>query len=100
MYIIVVITMRKKGEKIEYGEKMIKVSIRFWTDGLPKSANRKTAWAKGVVYLNYNKARAIGPDHLMFNDSTELLQKIQELLKRNDVKLVMPSEKVSEVSLG
>ncbi len=80
---------------------MIKVSVKFFTDNLPKSSkvDDKTAWGVGVITLPKNTSRGIEPDLIIFNSTEELLPKMQELLDRNSIKLVRPTKKVEMTKL-
>lgn len=73
---------------IKHGEKTIKMTIHFWTNGIPKKLGLKTAEFKGVVHLNANKARCIRHSAKPFNDKSEMWVKLQELLKEQDVRLI------------
>jgi hypothetical protein len=79
---------RNRNSGIKYGEKTIKMSIHFWTNGIPSREGAKTAEFKGVVHLNANKTRGIKHDAIPFNDKAELFVKMQELLDRQSVRLV------------
>ena len=76
-----------RNEEIKWGKKMIKISVYFWTDDLPKDANEKTAWAKGVIYIVANKFRGLKPGNVPFNRMEEFFPKLGELLKKNNIKL-------------
>lgn len=89
-----------KNDDITWGKKMIKVSIHFWTDKLPKSADRKTAWAAGTLHLAGNDQRGFKHDHVIFNDlKAELFPKLQQLLDKNGIKLVKQPAKTEIVRL-
>lgn len=87
-------------EEIEWGKKMIKVAIHFWTNNLPKGTDKKTAWAGGAIHMIANKHRSLKHNHVFFNNIEELLPKIQELLDRNEVKIIKPPAKYELVNLG
>ena len=86
-------------EDISWGKKMIKVSIHFWTNNLPEGTDDKTAWASGAIHMLANKQRGLKHNHVFFNNKNELMPKLQELLKTNDVKLIRPPKKFEEVEL-
>mgnify|MGYP001569525393 CR=1 FL=1 len=88
-----------ENDEIEWGKKMIKISVKFWTDNLPRGVDKKTAWAKGTVHMIANPHRGLKHDTLFFNTKEQLLSKIQELLKKNGVKLIETSGYV-EVDLS
>lgn len=84
--------MTSEEGEIQWGKKMIKVSIHFWTDGLPKGVDKKTAWATGAIHMMANKQRGIKHNHVFFNRKEDLLSKLQELLDKNNVKLIKLSK--------
>ncbi len=75
-------------EKKKWGDRMIRVSIRFFTNNLPKSADDRTAEFKGTIHLDRNKSRKIERDLIHFNSKDELIPKFFELLKNNKVTLI------------
>lgn len=86
--------------EIPYGEKTLKVSVYFWTNSIPEKENKqKTAWAKGFIVLAAKKSRGIVGDKIAFNNPGELIKKMDELLSRNNVKLVW-EEKLPPVKLA
>jgi len=78
---------------------MIKISVHFWTNDLPKGTDMKAAWASGAVHLVANKQRGLKHDHEFFNNLDEFFSKVHVLLKRNGVKLITAPEKYVEVDL-
>jgi hypothetical protein len=87
-------------QEISWGKRMIKVSIHFWTDSLPRGSDLKTAWAAGAIHMVANKQRGIKHDNVLFNHPEELLPKLQELVQRNGVKLVKPPKKTEPVDFS
>lgn len=87
-------------QEIEWGKRMIKISVQFWTNDLPKDVNNKTAWARGAIHMIANKQRGLKHNHVFFNNEDDLLPKIQELLNKNGVKLIKPPAKYDVVDLG
>ena len=88
-----------RRERIEHGEKTIKMTIHFFTNSIPPRMGLKTAETKGVVHLNANGARGIKHDAVPFNDfKSEIFTKIQELLNKQQVKL-LTIEKFKEEKL-
>jgi hypothetical protein len=83
-------------KKAKWGERMIKVEIKFFTNDLPKGTkvDERTAWFKGLVKLSKNASRGIKPTKLNFNSKAELLPKLNQLLQDNNINLVKPSKKV------
>lgn len=87
--------VERKKEKLPWGARTIRTVLYFWTDELPTTTDKKTGWARGTIALPANKHRGIEADEIKFNDKTELLSKLQELLDRNKIKLIR-NEKVVE----
>lgn len=71
-----------------YGENMLKITLMFWTDGLPKGSNDKTALMKGYAYLNANKSRGIAPHEVKFDNTGEFLSALQEIISQNGIQLL------------
>ena len=90
----------KDKEEIEWGKKMIKISVNFWTNGLPPKADKKTAWGSGAIHLIANKQRGLNHSVVFFNDMDEFFTKLGELLKRNNVKLLPPPESLTEIDFS
>ena len=87
-----------KKEKLPWGSRMIKVEIKFWTNDIPKKWGKNACWNHGVVHLTSNNARGIKGEVIPFNDSTEIIPKINELLKKHEIKMVK-WEGIKETSL-
>jgi len=83
-----------KKERGPYGKNMIKFTIKFWTNNLPKNADSKTAWASGTIHLLKNEIKGIKPDMVFFNNLEEFPKKFQGLIDKNNIKLVV-HEKLS-----
>lgn len=86
-------------EEVEWGKRMIKLSIQFWTNNLPKGVDKKTAWGSGAIHMIANKHKGLKHNHVFFNNVEELLPKLQELLNRNEVKLIRMPAKYEIVDL-
>ncbi len=84
---------------IDWGKKMIKVSVHFWTNNLPRGSDNKTAWESGAIHMVANKQRGLKHEHVFFNGLQDFFPKLQELLKNQGVKLKM-SEKVVDVDFS
>lgn len=80
--------MKKEQSKLPWGDRMIKLSIALWTNGVPEKAGLKAAEFKGAIHIVKNKSRGIHHDWVFFNDKAEFFSKLQELLDRQNVKLV------------
>ncbi len=85
--------MRRIEEReAEYGKRMIEVKVRFWTDNIAEGEGRilpKVCWERGVVRMERNDAHSITPDYpVPFNSMTEILPKIEQVLKTHGIKVV------------
>ena len=86
-----------KKERGPYGKNMIKLSVKFWTNNLPKEADSKTAWASGTIHLLKNELKGIKPKMAFFNNLEEFPARLQKLLDDEGIKLVyVPKEKFKE----
>jgi hypothetical protein len=88
-----------KNARKKWGENMIKISVQFWTNNLPGGTDDKTAWSSGAIHMIANKSRGLSHNHVFFNSIEEFLPKLQDLLNKNDVKLIRPPERYSVVDL-
>ena len=75
-------------------ESGIFITIRFWTDFSKDDGSigiiQKQAWAAGSLYLRASKSHGIVSDKpVMFNSLEELIVKLDELLRKQEVTLVM-----------
>ena len=74
----------------KYGEKMIEVKIRFWTDGIAKEGKIRPrhAWDSGVVTINTNESHGLNQKSpIPFNSILDLPSAIADLLVREGVSL-------------
>ncbi|MFH1200079.1 MAG: hypothetical protein V1708_03360 [Candidatus Micrarchaeota archaeon] len=91
--------MKNKVRK-KWGENMIKISVQFWTNNLPKGADDKTAWGSGAIHMIANESRGLSHNHVFFTNMEDFFPKLNELLNRNGVKLIMPPEKYVPVDFS
>ena len=71
-------------------KKSIAVKVYFWSVEEEKGKIKKgVAWASGTIALESNTAHGIKADTKVFNSLEEMQVKLHELLKDNDVSLVM-----------
>lgn len=80
----------------KWGEKMISLDVRFWTDGIAETENMivpKHALAAGVVKLNRNDAHGIKTtsNPIPFNTPLQLLEAVEELFIREGITLHLSS---------
>lgn len=85
-----------KKNKKPWGYNMIRVNVRFNVSDLPEGGNidDRTAWATGSITLPQNKYRGIDGDKAFFNGLDDMMPKMRDLLKKNDIKLLkLPTKK-------
>ncbi len=85
--------------KAPWGERTIKMTVRFWTDDIASGSGRirpKHAWTSGDVALAANDAHGITRRRRKFNSLGELAAVIERLLIEGDVKL-HPSTKMGKL---
>lgn len=85
--------MERIGEReAEYGKRMIEVKVRFWTDDIAEGEGKirpKVCWESGVVRMERNDLHGIDPEYPKpFNTMTEILPKIEQVLKVHGIKVV------------
>lgn len=75
----------------KWGERMIEIKVRFWTDAIAKGEGRvrpKHAWTGGVVRIERNKPHNIIPKPpVPFNSLMELTAIIEKVLIQHDITL-------------
>lgn len=80
-----------RAKKPKYGEKMIEVKIRFWTDEIASTEGYivpKHAWTAGVVRIERNDSHGIIPGNPRpFNSLMEIPAVIEKVLVQHDIKL-------------
>ena len=80
-----------QSREAKYGERMIEVRVRFFTDELGEGEGQirpKHAWTTGTVRMERNDSHNIVPKHsIPFNSLMELPQVIEKVLIGNGVKL-------------
>jgi len=84
--------MESREREAKYGEKMIEVKVRFWTDSIASEEGKiipKVCWEHGVIRMERNDAHGIIPkEPLPFNAFTEILPRIEQILKSYGIKVV------------
>jgi len=85
-------------KKSKWGERMIKFTVQFWTNNLPRKSDNRTAWGSGAIHIVAMKSRGIKHDHVFFNNMEEFMPKFQELIDKHEIKLIQ-SEKATQVKL-
>lgn len=83
--------MTKKDKKADFGEKMIEVKVRFWTNKIaPKKGNivPKHAWTSGMVRMERNFAHGIMPQKPKpFHSLMDITAVIEKVLIAHGVEL-------------
>lgn len=67
----------------KYGEKMIEVKVKFWTDGIsgPGRLRPKHGWTSGMVHIKTNKTHGIvAGKGRPFNSMLDLNRAIEHIL--------------------
>jgi hypothetical protein len=78
------------AREAKHGEKMVQISVRFWTDQIVKDKQilPKHAWSSGVVGITKNKSHAIVPGAWRpFNSLLELGSVIERVLIEHNIVL-------------
>jgi hypothetical protein len=74
-----------------YGEKMIEIKVRFWTNNLATGRGKvrpKHGWTSGVVRIERNDSHDIVPKSpVPFNSMGEIAAKIEKVLIDHDITL-------------
>lgn len=80
-----------KAIKPKYGEKMVEVKVRFWTDEMASTEGYivpKHAWTAGVVRMERNNSHRIVPHNPRpFNSLMEIPAAIEKVLVQHGIKL-------------
>lgn len=85
--------MRRIEEReAKFGKRMIEVKVRFWTNNIAEKEGEirpKVCWERGVVRMERNNVHGITPEYpVPFNSMTEILPKIEHVLKIHGIKVV------------
>jgi hypothetical protein len=87
------------AKEAKYGQKMIEVKVRFWTDQIAKKKDKvipKHAWAAGTVRIKRNDAHGIGPSSpIPFNSLLDLGLSIVKVLIAHGV-ILHPGRKMKK----
>lgn len=80
-----------EAREAKFGEKMIEIKVRFWTDNIAEDQKKilpKHAWPGGVVRIARNKAHGIKPEKpIIFNSLMDLPYAIEKVLINQGIKL-------------
>ena len=80
-----------ESREAKYGEKMIEVKVRFWTDEIAEGEGRvkpRNAWTAGVVRMQRNESHGIIPKYPRpFNSLMELPAVIEKVLIEHRITL-------------
>jgi hypothetical protein len=81
---------KRKRTVAPHGQKMIELTIRFWTNNLSRKRGhivKKECWDAGVVYMHENLAHGITSANPMpFHSLLDLPAKIEKVLITHKVK--------------
>ena len=85
--LVVLLSMDVKPRK---GEKMIKLMLYFWTDGLARTGyiKRKVCWDYGVVSLQSNSSHGITASQEHFSKPSRILPSIEKLFGEQGIKII------------
>jgi hypothetical protein len=81
-------TAEIEAREAKYGEKMIEVKLRFWTDGLAEKDKilPRHAWGKGTLALKSNPSHGItASGAVLFNSWDEIPSALEKLLDAEGV---------------
>ena len=80
-----------KEREAPFGERMIEVKLRFWTDGIAEGKGRikpKHAWTRGMVTIERNAAHGILPVRgRPFNSLMEIPSAVEKVLMEHGIQL-------------
>ena len=78
-------------KEARYGEKMIEVKVRFWTNDIAEGKGRlkpRHAWTTGVVRMERNESHGIIPGYPRpFNSLMEIPVLIEKILMEHEITL-------------
>ena len=87
------------SQKAEIGERMIQISVRFWTNSIVKGKGRvipKHAWTGGMVRMEANAAHGIKPKKpIAFHSLMDLTAAIEKVLIAQGV-VLHPSDRTAK----
>jgi len=90
-------TQTLEEREAEYGQKMIEIRVRFWTNDIASAKGKivpKNAWASGIVRIEKNETHGINPSSAeAFNSMMELTGAIETVLIENGI-VLHPSKKM------
>ena len=80
-----------ESREAKYGERMIEVRIRFWTDEIAEGEGQirpKHAWTSGVVRMQRNESHGITPKNPRpFNSLMDIPGVVEKVLIQHGIKL-------------
>lgn len=79
-----------------FGERMIELKVRFWTDAIAEGKGRirpKHAWTRGMITIDRNGPHGIAPKRgRPFNSLMELRSAVEKVLMDHGVQLHLCSK--------
>jgi hypothetical protein len=91
---LIIKELRKSREekKVAYGNKLIKIEVRFWTHAIASDKKKlipKVAWDSGTIHVLKNPGHGImGSKSIPFNSLSELQPTIERTFKKNGITLL------------
>ena len=80
-----------QSREAKYGERMLKVTVRFFTNGIAEGEGQiepKHAWTRDIVRMERNESHGIIPKHSHpFNSLMEIPQVIEKVLIEQGITL-------------
>lgn len=85
------------AREAKWGERMIEVKVRFWTDQIAEGEGRiqpKHAWGEGVVRMKRNEVHGIKPERpVVFSSLMDLAAVIEKVLIQHGI-TIHPSSRM------
>ena len=80
-----------QDREAKFGERMIELKVRFWTDGIAEGKGRirpKHGWTRGMITIERNDAHEIVPVRgRPFNSLMEIPSAIEKILMEHGIQL-------------
>lgn len=87
-------TTKVEALEAKYGQKMIEVKVRFWTNDIAEEPGMivpRNAWCSGVVRMQGNKSHAITAGKpIPFHSLLDIGSAIEKTLVDHDIQLHVP----------
>jgi len=88
----------ERGEKtVEHGNRVIKIELHFWTDGIASEKGKvvpKACWDSGTIHVLKNEGHGIERlEPIHFKSLSELEQKLEEAFKKAGIVVLKRKQK-------